>query len=311
MGAVTNSTVWSEGLQQLDGRIGRTPLYKITRIGSRTGVSIVAKLEWKQFGGSVKSRPAFQIIVDGIDSGQLQPGQTLLDASSGNTAIAYAAIGNHLGLPVEICLPANASAERKRLLQSLGASVRLTSPLGTTDEAQQVARELKEANPDKYFYADQYNNPSNWRAHYLHTAREIWNQTGGNVTHLVTGLGTTGSFMGIGRRLKELNPAIRLIALQPESALHGLEGWKHLETARAPGIYDPDLADEVLTIDSDHAMQTLVRAARTEGLRLSPSSAANLTGASKVAERLDHGVVVTLFPDDGTKYGEVYETLFQ
>jgi cysteine synthase B len=305
----TRNTTTKQRLRQLRRMIGNTPLHRLS-MGSRARVSLAAKLEWQQFGGSVKSRPALQIISDALANGSLQREQTLLDASSGNTAIAYAAIGNYLKLPVEICLPANASAERKELLFSLGAAVRLTSPFGTTDEAQQVAREMKNSEPGRYFYADQYNNPSNWRAHYLFTADEIWKQSKGRVTHLVTGLGTTGSFMGIGKRLRELNPSIRLVALQPESALHGLEGWKHMETARVPGIYDPSLADEVLTVDSDRAMHTLVMAADQEGLRLSPSAAANLAGALEVASRLEEGMVVTLFPDDGSKYGEVYRTLF-
>ena len=211
--------------------VGNTPLFPITNIYNKKGVKIYAKLEWQQLGGSVKSRPAFGIIKNAILSGELHEGVRLLDATSGNTGIAYAAIGAALGVSVSICLPENATEERKTILKAYGAEIIPTSKFGTTDEAQEVAREIHAKNPGKYFYADQYGNENNWKAHYLSTADEIFQQTRGEVTHFVAGLGTTGTFVGTGRKLKELNPGIRLISLQPDAAMHGLEGWKHLETA--------------------------------------------------------------------------------
>lgn len=296
-------------VEEVGPLIGNTPLFEIRRLYQRKGVRIYAKMEWQQLGGSVKSRPAYNIIRRAVIDGALNRDRILLDASSGNTGIAYAAIGAALGIKVSICLPENASEERKLLLRMYGAEVILTSRFGSTDEAQQIARDLHRSNPDLYFYADQYNNDSNWRAHYRSTGGEVYRQTAGKITHFVAGLGTTGTFTGTGRRLREVNPSIRLIALQPDSALHGLEGWKHLETAIVPGIYDSTLADEQLSVDTFEAYDLIRETARIEGLILSPSSAANLSGAIRVADGLDHGTVVTVFPDNAEKYGDVLRSL--
>lgn len=290
--------------------VGNTPLFRIRGVFDHPSVKIYAKLEWMQLGGSVKSRPAYNIIVNALKSGELTPDKTLLDASSGNTAISYAAIGAALGLKITICLPENASRERIKILKAHGAELVFTSRFGGTDDAQLKAKEMVREHPEKYYYADQYNNIYNWKAHYHHTAKEIIAQTGGKVTHVVVGLGTSGTAMGLGRRLKEYNPAIKLITLQPDVALHNLEGWKHMETALVPGIYDPDLADENLEIDSAQALLMVKEIALKEGLMVSPSSAANLLGAIKVAGNLDSGTVVTVFPDNAEKYSEVLETIF-
>ncbi len=290
--------------------VGNTPLYQINRIYDNPLVSIYAKLEWMQLGGSVKSRPAFKIIDQAVKAGLLHPGKTLLDASSGNTAISYAAIGAALGIEVTICLPENASRERINMLKAHGAELVFTSMFGGTDEAQVKAKELATQNPDQYYYADQYNNENNWKAHYDHTAEEIIQQTNGTVSHVVVGLGTSGTAMGLGRKLKQYNPKIELITLQPDVALHNLEGWKHMETAMVPGIYDPHIADGNMEIDSSEALLMVKEIARKEGLLVSPSSAANLLGAIKVAEQIASGTVVTIFPDSAEKYSEVLETVF-
>ncbi len=290
--------------------IGDTPLYPLNRIHPGERVALFAKLEWRQFGGSVKARPAWQIVKDALESGELQEGKHLLDASSGNTGIAYGHIGAALGFPVTLCIPENASGERIRILEALGVNLRRTPGTGGTEQAREIARQMHRENPDRYFYADQYNNPSNRRAHYRTTGPEILKQTEGRMTHFVAGLGTTGTFTGTGRRLREHNPGIRLVGLQPGLAMHGLEGWKHLETASIPGIYDPSLPDRVERISTEEAHAMVKKAARTEGLLLSPSSGANLAGALRVANELEEGVVVTVFPDDGSKYGETVKQLF-
>lgn len=280
---------------------------------SHTGanqVKIAAKLEWQQLGGSVKARAAYRIIRDAINRGELSRDRRLLDATSGNTGIAYAAILSRLGLPLTLFVPENASEERKTLFKALGSEVRYTSRYESTEGAQEAARELAEMYPASYFYADQYSNPSNWKAHYESTADEIWKQTDGQITHFVAGLGTTGTFIGTGRRLKELNPDIKLIALQPDSALHGLEGWKHLESAGSPSIYDHRLADRFIDVSTEDAYAVIREAARNEGVLLSPSSAANLSGAQRIASEIDQGFVVTMFPDDYSKYGSVINNLF-
>lgn len=297
-------------LQVVERQIGRTPLHEVKGLFSKPRVKVFAKKEWEQLSGSVKARAAFQIIQSAIYRGELHRGKTLLDATSGNTGIAYAAIGKALGIKVALCLPENASVERKHILQSLGAEIVFTSPFEGTDGAQEVALELANSRPDLYFYADQYKNDNNWKAHYQHTAPEII-QAFPQITHFVAGLGTTGTFTGVGRKLKEYNPDIQLIALQPDSALHGMEGWKHLETAVVPGIYDPHLADQFLEIDTLEAYELIKSAKAHEGLLLSPSSAANLAGAIRVAEKLDAGTVVTVFADNADKYGEVTRRLFQ
>lgn len=299
-----------ENAISLGKQIGNTPLFEINHLSPKKSVRILAKLEWMQFGGSVKSRPAYNIFKQALINGDLTEGKTLLDASSGNTAIAYASIGAQLGIPVAICLPENASWERKMLLKGLGVDIIYTSKFGSTDEAQEKAKEMAEKNPDQYFLADQYGNDNNWRAHYENTSQEILNEVGDEITHFITGLGTTGSFTGISRALKEANQNIQTVALQPDGALHGLEGWKDMETAIVPTIYDPSLADQFMSIDTFDAYETLKQAAHKEGLMLSPSSAANLKGALDLAEQIDEGVIVTLFPDNAEKYSEIIKSLF-
>jgi cysteine synthase B len=290
-------------------QIGRTPLHRITKLFSKPGVTILAKKEWQQLSGSVKARAAYHIFKSAIDSGALNSNKTLLDATSGNTGIAYATIGQQLNIPVTLCLPENASAERKEILQSLGAEIIFTSRFEGTDGAQEVARELAAAHPDKYFYADQYRNDNNWKAHYHSTALEILHAVP-CVTHFVAGLGTTGTFTGTGRRLKEWNAAIHLTSLQPNNPLHGMEGWKHLETAVVPTIYDSTLADENMEISTEETYEMIKAAHKLEGLLLSPSAAANLAGAIKVAGKLEKGFVVTILPDNADKYSEVIKKLF-
>jgi len=299
-----------EKLTALRSQIGNTPLITFPHIFRKENVFIYAKQEWEQLSGSVKARAAYAIFRDAIEKKQLHPGKILLDATSGNTGIAYAQIGKILGIPVSLCLPENASAERKSILRSLGVELILTSRFEGTDGAQEIARSIAEASPDRYFYADQYKNENNWKAHFDGTAVEILQEVPG-ITHFVTGLGTTGSFVGTGRRLKKVNESIRLISLEPDNPLHGLEGWKYLETAIVPKIYDPTIADENLEIPTEEAYEMIVRVKEKEGLLLSPSSAANLIGAIRVASILEQGIVVTLLPDNGEKYGELNKKLFK
>jgi cysteine synthase B len=296
-------------LRKIGQQIGRTPIHHVTGLFSKKGVRVFAKKEWEQLSGSVKARAAFSIISAAVHNGTLHRGKTLLDATSGNTGIAYAAIAKALGVSVALCLPENASPERKKILKSLGAEIIYTSKFEGTDGAQEVALELAESRPDLYFYADQYKNDHNWKAHYQHTAVEILDAFP-RITHFVAGLGTTGTFVGAGRMFKAYNPDIQLIGLQPDTALHGLEGWKHLETAVVPGIYDEHLADAFLEIDTAEAYEMIKAAKRHEGLLLSPSSAANLVGAIKIAEKLDTGTIFTVLPDNADKYGEIIKQLF-
>jgi cysteine synthase B len=296
------------GVRALETEIGHTPLYHITRLYRRPGIEIYAKQEWMQLSGSVKARAAYNIIRHAIEAGSLDRHTTLLDATSGNTGIAYAHIAKRLHIPLALCLPENASRERKDILTSLGVKLILTSRYEGTDGAQQVAKALADEDPDRYYYADQYKNDYNWLAHYHGTAPEIFAERH-DITHFVAGLGTTGTFVGTGRRLKELQPAINLISLQPDLALHGLEGWKHLETAVVPGIYDPSLADTNETVSTEEAYELIKETWRTEGLLLSPSAAANLAGAIRLARRLDKGVIVTVLPDNADKYGEITKKL--
>jgi len=297
-------------LAALHDQIGHTPLMSFPKIFRKEQVMLYAKQEWKQLSGSVKARAAYAIFRDAIEKKQLHPGKILLDATSGNTGIAYARIGKWLGIPVTLCLPENASVERIEILRSLGVELILTSRFEGTDGAQEIARDLAEKSPDLYFYADQYKNENNWKAHFNGTGTEIIRDLPG-ITHFVTGLGTTGSFVGTGRRLREKDPSIRLISLEPDNPLHGLEGWKHLETAVVPEIYDPLLADENLQISTEEAYEMIVLVKEKEGLILSPSSAANLVGAIRVASKLEKGIVVTLLPDNGDKYGELIQKLFK
>jgi len=291
--------------RDLESQIGNTPLLSLRRVarGLPVGVEVLAKAEHLNPGGSVKDRAALAMIVDGERSGRLYPGKVILDATSGNTGIAYAMIGAARGYAVTICLPANASVERKRILQVLGAEIIETDPMQSSDGAQLVAREMAAGDSAKYFYPDQYNNDANWRAHYEGTGREIWEQTEGRVTHFVAGLGTCGTFTGVGRRLKELNPAVRAISMEPDSPIHGLEGLKHLPTSRMPGIFDPTLADETVEVETEAAQSMTRRLAREEGLFVGVSSGANVVAALALARALPpDSIVVTILCDGGERY---------
>src|ERR1700685_3150817 len=293
--------------QQTVDRIGNTPLLRLARIANDLpGVEILGKAEWLNPGGSVKDRAAANIVAQAQASGKLRSGKTLLDSTSGNTGIAYAMIGAAQGFPVTLCMPENVSIERKRILHAYGANIIYTDPADGSDGAIRMARELAAKHPDLYFYADQYSNDANWLAHYHGTANEIWQQTEGRITHFVSILGTSGTFVGTTRRLKELNPTIRCISLQPDSSFHGIEGAKHMASAIVPKIYDPMLADENLEIATEDAYAMARRVARECGLLLGVSAAAGLAGSLRVAEQLDlserQPVIVTILCDSGDKY---------
>ena len=283
--------------------IGRTPLVRLHQFERETpGVELYAKAEWQNPGGSVKDRAAARMILEGEATGLLTPQRTILDATSGNTGIAYAMVGAARGYKVALCLPENASPERKLILRALGATLILTSPLEGTDGAIREARRMYASDPDRYFYPDQYNNDANWRAHYDTTAPELIEQTSGKLTHFVAGLGTSGTFVGTGRRLRKFNPAIQLISFQPSAPFHGLEGLKHMASAIVPGIYDPTLADADLRIDTERAYRMVRRLAREEGLLAGISSGAAVAAMLDVAKGLERGVIVTVFPDGAEKY---------
>lgn len=291
----------------IESSIGNTPLIRLRNVTRELplGVQVLAKAEHLNPGGSVKDRPALWMIREGERSGRLRSGMTILDATSGNTGIAYAMLGAARGYPVTICLPKNASLQRKRILRSFGVELIETDPLQSTDGAQLIARELSASNPEKYFYPDQYNNPANWHAHYETTAPEIWEQTEGRITHFIAGLGTSGTFVGTSRRLKELNPTVRAISMQPDSPFHGLEGLKHMGTALVPGIYDPTLADENVEVPTEAGQEMARRLARDEGLLVGTSSGANVFAAVRLALSLPAGsVVVTILCDGGERYVE-------
>lgn len=283
--------------------IGDTPLLRLARIGREVPhVELYAKAEWQNPGGSVKDRAAVRMILEGERSGALTPARTILDATSGNTGIAYAMIGAARGYRVRLCVPANVTPERTRTLIAYGADLVLTDPLEGSDGAIREARRLSATDPERYFYPDQYNNEFNWRAHYDTTGPEILAQTGGRVTHFIAGLGTSGTFVGCGRRLREHDPRVRLMSVQPDSPLHGLEGLKHMDTAIVPGIYDPALADEDLRVTTEDAYAAVKRLALEEGWFAGVSSGAALAAALDVARRIRSGVIVTIFPDGGEKY---------
>ena len=294
------------GHRPLD-RVGNTPLIRFESLTREWfQIEILGKAEWANPGGSVKDRAAYNIIDTALKSGALRPGMRLLDATSGNTGIAYAMIGAARGIPITLCVPANVSIERKRILTAYGAEVIWTDPLEGSDGAIRKAREIHGADPEKYFYADQYSNDANWLAHYHGTAAEIWSQTQSAITHFVAGLGTSGTFVGTTRRLKELNRAIRCVSFQPDSAFHGLEGLKHMATAIVPKIYDPSLADSDLEIGTEAAYAMVKRIAREEGVLLGISAGAALVAAQTIAQqcasRNESATIVTILPDSADKY---------
>jgi S-sulfo-L-cysteine synthase (O-acetyl-L-serine-dependent) len=286
--------------------IGNTPLLPLDALtGDFPGVQLFGKAEWYNPGGSVKDRAAANIVAEARRSGKLAAGRVLLDSTSGNTGIAYSMLGAALGFPVTLCVPENVSPERKRILQAYGANIIYTDPAEGSDGAIQIARQLAKRHPDLYFYADQYSNDANWRAHYQTTANEIWQQTEGGITHFVAMLGTTGTFVGTARRLKELNPLIRCISLQPDSAFHGIEGAKHLPSAIVPRIYDPSLVDENIEIVTEDAHSMARRLAREQGLLVGVSAAAAVVGSLQIAARLNadrRNTIVTVLCDSGEKY---------
>jgi cysteine synthase B len=283
--------------------IGNTPLLSFKRVArAAEPVQVYAKAEWYNPGGSVKDRAALNMILDGERRGLLTRKKTIIDATSGNTGIAYAMIAAERGYKVKLALPKNASIERKQSLIAYGAELIFTDPHEGTDGAQRHVKNLVDSDPDKYFYPDQYNNDANWKAHYETTAMEIWRQTDGRITHFVTGVGTSGTFMGVTRRLKELNPAVQCFSMQPDSPLHGLEGLKHMPTALVPGIYEPSIADGEVAVATEDAHQMVLRLAREEGFLVGVSSGANLVAALNVAAKVKEGVVVTIFCDSAAKY---------
>src|SRR5688572_1583394 len=282
--------------------IGQTPLVRLSSFEkSLRNVELWAKAEWRNPGGSVKDRPAARMIADGERSGALTREKILLDATSGNTGIAYAMIGAARGYRVRLCVPENVTPERKRILKAFGAEIVFTDPMEGSDGAIIRAKKMFADDPDLYFYPDQYNNPGNWKSHYDTTAPEIIEQTGGRLTHFVAGLGTSGTFVGAGRRFREFNPSIRLISVQPDSPLHGLEGLKHMATAIVPGIYDTSLADEDIGVSTEEAF-SLTRRLAKQGLFVGISSGANLAGALRVARQTSDAVIVVVFCDGGEKY---------
>jgi len=305
---------WSAGVAEADkvratsivDRIGNTPLLDLGELARQAGVGaevgVYAKAEWFNPGGSVKDRAALRIVQDAEASGTLTPDKILIDSSSGNTGIAYAFIGAVRGYQVHLVMPANVSAERRALVGAYGAKLIESDPLEGSDGAIRLVREIVASDLERYFFADQYNNPANWRAHYDTTGPEIWRQTHGQVTHFVAGLGTAGTFTGIGRFLKEVKPSVQLIAVQPEDELQVIEGLKHMETAIVPGIYDDTLPDVQMEVSAEAAWQMTRRLARKAGLFVGLSAGAAVAATFKVARELEQGVVVTLLPDDGSKY---------
>ncbi len=284
--------------------IGNTPLMKINNIthGLPSGIKIYAKLEGMNPGGSVKDRPAWRMVQEGIKTGQLRAGKTIVDSTSGNTGIALAMIGSVLRFPVELVMPANVSAERKQIINAYGAKVTYSDPMEGSDGAIRLCREILQNDPEKYFKPDQYFNPMNPQAHYENTGPEIYRQTNGAVTHFVAGIGTGGTIMGTGRYLKEINPRIQVIAVEPDDALHGLEGLKHMATSIVPGIYHEEELDEKMPVSTEDAYSMVYRLSQEEGLLVGQSSGAALFAAIKLARKLRSGTIVTIFPDFGDKY---------
>jgi cysteine synthase B len=303
---MTSAPIKTFGTTILD-RIGNTPLVRLDRLTQHLpGVQILGKAEWANPGGSVKDRAASAIVSDAQRKGLLTPGKALLDATSGNTGIAYAMLGAALGFPVVLCMPSNVSPERKRILHAYGAEIVWTDPADGSDGAIRQARKLASEQPDRYYYADQYGNDNNWRAHYYGTANEIWQQTEGAITHFVAGLGTSGTFMGTTRRLRELNPKIKCLSMQPDSPFNGLEGLKHMETAIVPPIYDPHLADDNIAMSTERAYLMAKQLGRTQGLLVGVSAAAAVAASLDVAEAEAkagrEAVIVTILCDSADKY---------
>jgi cysteine synthase B len=298
---MTTTTV--QALDRIGELVGNTPLLRLRRFEAATpGVELYAKAEWQNPSGSVKARAAARIIQDGERSGALDRSKIILDATSGNTGIAYAMLAAAAGYKLRLCVPANATLERKRMLLAYGADVTFTDPLEGSDGAITEARRLFAADPDAYFYADQYNNDANWQAHYDGTAPEIISQTGGRVTVFIAGLGTSGTFVGTGRRLRRFNEGIRLVSVQPDSPMHGIEGLKHMDSAIVPGIYDSGLADDARRVETERAQELTRRLAAEEGLLVGVSSGAALGAALDVAAEGERGVIVMIFPDGGERY---------
>ncbi len=304
--AVAEPTASSKLGERSVSLIGNTPLLRLERIArDLPNVQFLGKAEWYNPGGSVKDRAAFNIVKEGRRSGKFTPGKALLDSTSGNTGIAYAMIGAAEGFPVTLCMPENVSVERKRILFAYGANIVYTDSADGSDGAILAARELYARQPEKYFYADQYSNEANWQAHYHGTANEIWQQTEGRITHFVAMMGTSGTFMGTARRLKEFNPGVSCISLQPDSPFHGIEGAKHMASAIVPKIYDPELADEDIGISTEDSYAMAIRLSREEGLLVGISAGAAIAGCLQVARKLPkdrEAVFVTVFPDSGDKY---------
>ncbi len=303
------ATIEADAMTQADRRhsiiqaVGNTPLVELRRIAAEVApVRLFAKCEWFNPGGSVKDRPALNMLLDGERRGALMPGKTILDATSGNTGIAYAMFGAAMGYKVTLALPANAGKLHKRILKAYGATIVESPAAEASDGAIRLAQQIYAENPDAYFYPDQYNNDANWQAHYEHTAVEILKQTEGAITHFVAGLGTSGTFTGNARRLKEHDSKIRVISVQPDTPLHALEGWKHMATSIKPGFYDPSLADEDRAITTEAAFEMVKRLAAEEGLLVSPSGAAAVAASLEVARELKSGTVVTVLADNASKY---------
>jgi len=285
-------------------RVGNTPLLRLERIGHWLGdkpVELYGKAEFMNPGGSVKDRPALNMIIEAIRSGELTEGKIILDSTSGNTGIAYAMVGAALGYPVELCMPENAS-DKRFICEAFGARVILTDPLEGSDGAIVEAQARLKKNPARYYMPDQYNNPNNWRAHYKTTAEEIWKQTEGRITHFVAGIGTSGTLMGTGRRLRELNPKVQIVAVEPAGALHGLEGLKHMESSLVPGIYDPKVHDRKIPVYTEDAYEMCCRLAREEGVLVGYSAGGAVHAAFELAQTLKEGVVVTILCDGGDRY---------
>jgi cysteine synthase B len=284
--------------------IGNTPLLEIRKIaeGLPAGVRVFAKLEGFNPGGSVKDRPALRMIEEGIRAGKLTAGKVILDSTSGNTGIGLALIGKVLGYPVELVIPANVSVERKQIIQAYGAKITFSDALEGSDGAIRLSREILERNSDRYFKPDQYFNPMNPQAHYETTGPEIYRQSGGKITHFVAGIGTGGTIMGTGRYLKEVNPDIQVVAVEPDDALHGLEGLKHMASSIVPGIYDEEQLDEKIPVSTEEAYAMVYRLSQEEGILVGQSSGAAMFATLKIARKLRSGILVTVFPDFGDKY---------